>query len=568
MARKSRKNPYLLKRDIEKPNASMVVSEKRSVETLPTGAYIRLSAENSGHETDDTLQTQIALVESYVQGRADLNLTDTYIDNGFTGTNFDRPEFIRMMEDVKKGVIRCIVVKDLSRFGRNYLETGYYLETIFPLLNVRFIAITDDFDSSRAEDRNNLAVPIKNMVNAMYAKDFSRKQEVFHEMCRKTGKYVRKAAPYGYVYSEESGRLVIDREVEPYVRLVFAWTLAGVSRPEIARRMEILGAPTALSKKTDKDFKWTASTVKAILFNPVYAGFHVMGKSRVSTYRGIKHTMIDRDDWIYFPDFHEAYITMEDYKAVEKLISQSKSACYQRMERHTESRERMQDCFPGMVFCADCGRQMNFCRGSHHRDYSERSFQYYRCRYDTKYQQCSNTFVQQNYLKIVVMDQLRTLIRTACDKNRILTSMEAKYKNGTALNPIKRNINRLAEKENMISEKLMKAYVDYADGLLDEDMYQTLKGKYSIERDETISRRKEFEQRLSQAEKSIHQFQQMVARLEQYLDGAEFQEELVKELVSKIVVGKDNRIELVLKCQDVFESPLLDDYMGKGVGGV
>ena len=114
----------------------------------------------------------------------------------------------------------------------------------------------------------------------------------------------------------------------------------------------------------------------------------------------------------------------------------------------------------------------------------------------------------------------------------------------------------------------MKAYVDYADGLLDEDMYQTLKGKYSIERDETISRRKEFEQRLSQAEKSIHQFQQMVARLEQYLDGAEFQEELVKELVSKIVVGKDNRIELVLKCQDVFESPLLDDYMGKGVGGV
>ena len=568
MARKSRKTPYSLNNDREEPVIAAIASDDRTAVTLPTGAYIRLSAENSGNETDDTLQTQISLVESYVAGRPDLDLMDTYIDNGFTGTNFERPEFIRMMEDVKKGVIRCIVVKDLSRFGRDYLETGYYLETIFPLLNVRFIAITDDFDSSRPEDRNNLAVPIKNMVNAMYAKDFSRKQEVFHEMCRKTGKYVRKTVPYGYVYSEESGRLVIDREVEPYVRLVFAWTLAGVSRPEIARRMEILGAPTAWSKKSDKDYSWTASTVKAILFNPVYAGFHVMGKSRVSTYRGIKHTKIDRDEWVYFPDFHEAYITMEDYKAVEELISQSKSACYKRMERHAESRERMQDCFQGMVFCADCGRQMNFCRGSHHRDYSERSFQYYRCRYDTNYQQCSNTFVQQNFLKMVVMDQLRTLIRTACDKNQILTSMEKKYKNGTAVNPIERNIARLTEKEKMISEKLMKAYMDYAEGLLDEDMYLTIKGKYSAERDEVISRKKGFEQRLSQAEKSVHRFQKMVGRLEKYVEGSEFQEELVKELVSKIVIGKDNRIELVLKCQDVFIDPLLDEYMGMGVGAV
>ena len=122
----------------------------------------------------------------------------------------------------------------------------------------------------------------------------------------------------------------------------------------------------------------------------------------------------------------------------------------------------------------------------------------------------------------------------------------------------------LTEKENLIGEKLMKAYVDYADGLLDEDMYQTLKGKYSTEREEVISKRKAFEQRLSQAERSVHQFQKMVAKLEQYADGTDFQEDLVKEMVSKIIVGKDNRIELVLKCQDVFDDPLIDEYMGKG----
>lgn len=561
MARKSRKVPYVVEQKAVMPPEDETALYIQPDFALPTGAYIRLSAENSGNDTDDTLKTQITLVESFIKEREDLILKNTYIDNGFTGTNFERPEFLRLMEDVKRGVIRCIVVKDLSRFGRDYLETGYYLETIFPLLNVRFIAITDNYDSYRAEDRNNLAIPIKNMVNAMYAKDFSRKQEAFQEMCRKTGRYVRKGVPYGYIYSEEKGRLIIDKSVEPYVRLVFAWTLAGISRSEVARRMEILNAPTAWSKDYGKTIKWTTSTVKGILFNPVYAGFHVMGKSRVSTYRGIKPQRVERDEWLYFPDFHEAYITMDDYQIIEKMISSSRSDCYKRMAQHAESRERMKDCFPGMVFCADCGRQMMFCRGSHHRDYSERSFQYYRCRYDKQFQECSNTIVQQNYLKIVVMDQLRVFIKTCCDKAKVIAALENKQEKTKSVNTIQRNINRLLEKESMISDKMMKAYIDFAEGLLDEEAYQMIKEKHNIEKNDVIGRRREFEQRLLQAEKSIQRFCQMTKHLEEYLEGTGFKEELVKEMVSKIIVGKDNSIELVLKCKDVFTDPLIDEFM-------
>ena len=566
MARKSRKQPLLQNGAAESKEIKIEIVQKPKKKPLSTGAYIRLSLENSGKESDDTIQTQTALVESFIEEQEDLTLYKTYIDNGFSGTNFDRPEFLKMMEDVKAGIIQCIVVKDLSRFGRNYLETGYYLESVFPLLNVRFIAITDHYDSFREEDQNSLTVPIKNIVNAMYAKDFSRKQEAFREMCRKTGRYVHYTEPYGYVYSDEEKRLVIDKETEPYVRLVFAWTLAGISRSEIAYRLNALGAPTMYGKKSSgkQEVKWTNSTVKHILFNPVYAGFHVMGKSRVSIYRGIALTKKDRKEWIYFPDFHEAYITMDDYSTVENMIEKSKKERHEREEQNAEIREQMKDCFPGMVYCAECGRQMNYGRGSHHRDYSDLSFQYYRCRYDQRYNQCSNTFVQQNYLKIVVMDQLRVLIKTVCDKKKILDRLEKLYGNHTAMNPLERNISRLTEKERSLSEKLLKLYLDRKQELVDEETFSKVKDEISLQKEEAIKKRHGFEQRLNQAKQAVKRFREMADYLEAYLECTEFNGTLVKELVEKIIVGKENQIELVLNCRDVFENVLLDEYMGKG----
>ena len=158
MARKSRRN-----KNVEAASNQIIENCENLIDT---GAYIRLSVENGGNETDETLVVQQMLVEKFIEEHPDLKLAGTYIDNGFSGTNFERPGFLKLMEDVRSGKIQCIVVKDLSRFGRDYLETGYYLETILTRLNVRFIAITDDYDSSRKEDRENISVPLKNMVNA------------------------------------------------------------------------------------------------------------------------------------------------------------------------------------------------------------------------------------------------------------------------------------------------------------------------------------------------------------------------------------------------------------------
>lgn len=569
MARKSRKTaiavPNITPDTKIIPFASVVKKEN----ALATAAYIRLSVENNGHETDDSIQTQIRLVESFIRERDDLVLTETFIDNGFSGTKFDRPEFVRMIEAVKSGKIQCIVVKDLSRFGRDYLETGYYLETIFPLLNVRFIAITDQYDSIRAEDRNSISVPIKNMVNAMYAKDYSRKQEVFREMCKRTGRVMGVNAPYGYRFSHDTGKLEIDEEVEPYVRMVFAWAMSGVKRLEIAKRMELIGAPTpAVHDKWEKNGKhWAAETVKQILYNPCYAGFHVMGKSKLSLYKGISATRTKRNEWLYFPDFHEPYITMEDYEKIENMISSIKKDMDERLSVRAEVRKQMPDVFRGKVFCADCGRQMNFARGSHHRGYDDLSFLYYRCRYSKKYAKCSNKKFQQNFLKIVVTDQIRILIEAACDKKQVLQMIEQQLAKPGTMNHVERNIARLLERENEIDERILKAYMDYAEKLLDADEYQMIKEKLIGDKEALTVKRKALEKKRIEMNRMVQQYKQVASRLENALQETEFNEELVKELIEKIWVSDDGSVSIEFKCQDVFTSPLVDEFILENAEG-
>ena len=565
MARKSRKNLNTVKKTENHQETEAGNRESTSTlcsEVLATAAYIRLSVENNGHETDNSLKTQITLVESFVREHNDLYLLDTYVDNGFSGTKFNRPEFVRMMDDVKTGRIQCIVVKDLSRFGRDYLETGYYLETIFPLLNVRFIAITDQFDSIREKDRDSLAVPIKNMVNAMYAKDYSRKQEVFREMCKKTGRVMDINAPYGYRLAKETKRLEIDPSVAQYVRMIFAWALAGVPRLEIARRMEIVGAPTPAKHNNGKaGNKWEDSTITYILYNPAYAGFHVMGKSKVSLYRDIRPKRLSREEWVYFPDFHEPYITMDDYAALETMIGTIRKDRTERLKIREEDRERMQDIFRGKVFCADCGRQMNYGRGSHHRGYKDLSFQYYRCRYSKQYAKCSNKKIQQNFLKIVVMDQIRLLIQAVCEKDKVLRAAQNRFDKKGAMNPIERNISRLMEKEKVLEDKILKAYMDYADKLLDEEEYLMIKEKLADDKETVAAKKEALQRKITDMKASVEQFQTLAGRLEKFLDMQEFDEGLVKELVNKIFVSDDGRVEIEFSCSDVFQNVLVEEFL-------
>jgi len=213
MARKSRQAIHQGKTPV-----SVKAKEYQKPKYLKTGIYGRLSVRDLGIEDGDTMENQIAFLRDYVIQHPDLELTDVYVDNGWTGTNFHRPEFNRLIDDIKNGKINCIVVKDLSRFGRNYLETGYYLQKVFPSYQLRFIAVYDDYDSLTS-DPDSMVISMKNIVNDYYSKDISRKISATIDLKREQGIYNWGLVPYGYIRDKENPtHLLIDKDAAPIVR--------------------------------------------------------------------------------------------------------------------------------------------------------------------------------------------------------------------------------------------------------------------------------------------------------------------------------------------------------------
>ena len=365
MARKSRKNMM--------PQAAVQEAvQQNEKELLRTAAYARLSVENGGHETEDSLHTQILQIHNYIRENPDLTLTDTYADNGFSGTRFDRPEFERMMQDVRTGKIQCIVVKDLSRFGRDYIETGSYLETIFPMLHVRFIAINDDFDNIRQSDVDSLAVPIKNMVNSLYAKDISKKISLSYQMRREKGIPTSWCTPYGYQLNQQGNKFEATEDAK-WVKLIYQWYLAGVSTNEIARRLEFLGVARPnerlnrkLHEGDDPTYnKWHPSTVLRILNSSAYIGELVSGKTQTASYKGIGLHPVEKKEWHIVENAHEAIILKSDFEKVQARREQNKEKRERAMARSKATREKCYNHLSGMVYCGCCRRNMTFERRVH-----------------------------------------------------------------------------------------------------------------------------------------------------------------------------------------------------------
>ena len=277
MARKSRKNVML------QENTAIPDKEKKVL--FKAGLYARLSHEKEENIERGTIETQMELMKNYVKDHEDIVIEEEYYDASFTGTNFERPDFKRMLEDAKTGRINCIIVKDLSRLGRNYVEMGNYIERVFPFLNVRFIAVTDDFDSFRPG--TDLMMPLKNIVNEFYAKDISKKVSTAHRRKWTTDEYMCGFAPYGYLKSKtEKNRIVVDEATAGNVRLIYKLFLDGKGYTPIAKYLNEQGIMSPLMYLKSLGYQqnvrtngvWTKTTVKSILTNQAYIGSAVHGK--------------------------------------------------------------------------------------------------------------------------------------------------------------------------------------------------------------------------------------------------------------------------------------------------
>lgn len=513
----------------------------------------------------DTSDYSFPYVASWASGKemkelnSELNYVDTYFDNGFTGTNFKRPAFTRLMNDVRQKKIKCIVVKDLSRFGRNYLEAGYYIETVFPFLGVRLIAVTDNFDSTRKEDMESLALPIRNMVNTMYAKDISKKVWTSLQRKKEAGYAVGSDAPFGYIRNPVTKRNEIDPETAFYVQLIFQWVLMGVAIFEIARRLTLLKVPTPREwhrkivegKEVVTYKKWGETSVRHMLANQTYVGDTINNKSTQRFFAGQDKRDLSKEQWYVAKNTHPAIIARDDFEKVQEILTKNQKVFKTVRAESEQIRTEYQNDLAGMVFCADCGRSMDFDRLPHGAEESKKVC-YYICRARQADDKCIGHQITEKLLKALVMDQLHLFIVRLSDKRKILEELR---KIEDMQNPVyraKSEIVSLTDKVGQMAKKREQLYADYVAGVVDSEDYQLIREDYSKQYDGLRAALQRAEAKKVEVEQQIREYLNMTSNLEEHLDDFGFDAQLVKSLVQRIEVSADKRIRIVFGFQDVF----------------
>ena len=556
MARKSRKTA---------PAVEPVV-EAAPLQIFPTAIYARLSVENSGKsENVDVIANQIEICKSYIADRPYLSLVDTYIDNGHTGTVFDRPEFNRLMNDIKSGRIKCLVVRDLSRFGRDYIETGTYLERIFPQIGLRFIAIKENYDNFDTDGSNeSLMIPLQNMINALYSKDISRKVSTALKAQMEQGTFQKRNLPYGYRWNEEHTNMVIDEETASYVRLIFQRKIEGCSMPMILDELDRLGAPNTELRKRQNGTRtgdgcsckgWHKSTVYGILTNPHYVGDTVLGRSMVAIYKGIKsHNVKDKDEWIVFPNTHQAIISREDFQKVQDIMNAASVARQTKMQKSVEIRATLINLFDGKIFCADCGKRMYFHRKKVDKRTDGGWYAFYECStyVGRRYEHCTAHYIRQDRLERDVLAAIQLQVKAALDYDKLLDKLRGSEGEKNIRDKQNALITSLNLKLSGVSKKRTRLYEDFAEGILDEEEYTFAKKSYdeqfadlSRRLDEAVQRRSKFNEAMSVDNKWI-------TLMKSVSTATQLSQELVDESVEMVKIHEDGAVELVMKYGDIY----------------
>lgn len=361
-------------------------------------AYLRLSKEEFyGDKNSNSISNQKQIINSYIKENNDLKLVDYYIDDGYSGTDFNRPGFKKLLVDIKEKKVNTVIVKDLSRLGRNHIEVDNYLENIFPMMNVRFISIIENIDSyENPESLDNYIVPIKNLMNDAYAKDISKKIKTVLTTKKVNGEFVGSFAPYGYKKSPDNNhKFIKDMETSYYVLLIFNSILKGETSGEIANELnkrKILTPAMHIREKVlgkgsdDINEKWNAKMINRILRNRTYTGDLIQGKKKVESYRNHKLIDTNEEDWIITKNHHEPIISEEKFNKVQEIIENNNARI---------NKDGKVDLFYGYLKCGDCGSKF------------KKSGEYYYCESYARYKKCTKHSVNRNKLISKVEENIK-----------------------------------------------------------------------------------------------------------------------------------------------------------------
>lgn len=512
--------------------------------------YIRLSREDGDKEESDSVGNQRKLLTEYVSRHDDFILYDIYIDDGFTGTNFNRPAFQKMIADIEDKKVNCVVVKDLSRFGRDYIDTGRYLERIFPELSVRFISVSDNIDSIK--QAYDMLLPIKNIFNEQYARDISNKIQATVKSKQKAGEFIGAFTSYGYKKSPvNKNKLVIDEYASEVVKRIFAMYAQGIGKQSIAKQLNAEGilCPSEYKKLNGENYKncnrlkttsyWTYSTINTMLHNEMYIGNMIQGKKH-QRMRGKQHK-VDRENWVRVENTHEPIIDRDTWDKVQNLLS----------KKHRDiDLETNKNIFAGFIKCGDCGRSMmkNFWR----RADGSKSYSFYCGTYKRSGKDyCTPHTLPFQVLNDIVLGDLKAIIRNVENlqeliKKQSCTELKIRNSTNTELIKVKAELARV--------KKLKKSiYEDYKDELISKEEYLSYREDYQ-QKEALYSKQIETLEAKKKETVTEDVFETpWLKRLLELKDIEELDRDIVVEMIDEITVYENRKIKIRYNFGDELE---------------
>ena len=540
MARKSRKNVAVL--DTPKQPAMKV---------WQAALYIRLSVEFNG-KRGDSLETQRQIMEAYIALCPDIEVVGAYTDNGATGRTFEREAFQRMLGDIEAGKINCIVVKDLSRLGRNTIDTGYYIEKYFPLHGVRFIAVNDQFDSEDSENSgNHLIVSLKNMINEAYAADISKKVRAQQNQAMRDGAFVGARPPYGYRKDPDNcHRLLVNEDTAPVVRQIFQWTLDGAALNVIVKRLNEGGVMTpgyyhascglfSYDNKLAGSGKWQTWTVGKILSDEVYTGDMVQGKH---TSIGHKQVATKPEDWIAVRNTHEPLVSREVF-AKAQAVREQMAAKYTRAAKVPYSENILR----GRVFCAHCGRNLHRQRSHGH--------YFYRCISNDRMGEGSCTGGVHRLPEPDLFDAILTIIRQKAEvvMGEALRLKRCDGKIAAQKAQVDQEIDELGRQTQKDKALIAGLYESFVKGILTRAEYLEMQENYSRKISGAVERVQQLQTRQAELERQMERYTSMADKLAAVDKDTALSALLVDQVIGRVTVNGPNDVSIDFSFDGGFE---------------
>lgn len=537
--------------------------------TFLTGLYSRLSVEDGDDVEQNSLGNQKKIGLHYLTEHANIRLVDTYVDNGYSGMNFKRPEFMRMMNDLQAGKINCVIVKDISRLGRHFVLTSEYVERIFPELGVRLICVNDDYDSINEQaDSAALTLPLKMVMNDYYVKDISQKIRSSILAKMSCGEYLPSSGsvPYGYVRNPKTVTFDLDSEAAEVVRRIFEMRAGGMKFNAIAKQLNEEGIPCPgklrylrgmTTSEKYKDALWIRGTVRKITNDSVYIGNRIHGKVKRDKV-GQKKKKRTMDEWQIIENAHEATVPQELFNKVQR-INEEELNRRRNFEKRANPGKDYRDILRGKVFCAECGSRMSAMKGCARPGAKTPSRIFYDCNVyrDSNHSDCCSHYIRQETLMQAVTDLLNQQLCVAVDMEKLVNSVRSMPKIRSYQNTVEEEYTSICIKRSNMEAKLEQLLIDLTERLIDKDEYDYMKEQYGRQYEKLLEKEAEANADRKRLDMALNTAQKWITMLKRYQEFPYIDRPLMDELVNHVRVNKNKEIYIQLNYADPYK-PLMD----------